>query len=78
MRYLCMPIISRDEVADDDVFLEAAERVGGAGDGGVREDPRGLLEGGRGEEGVDVERGAGDAKEEIRRQKCPRPPPAPS
>src|SRR5437870_8454830 len=49
-----------DETADDDVLLEAAQVVDTAGDGRFRENARGLLERGRGDEGVGGERGLGD------------------
>src|SRR4051812_16599479 len=41
------PGTGRDELTDDDVLLEAQQRVALAVDGGVGEHPGGLLEGGR-------------------------------
>ena len=52
-----------DEVAEDDVFLEAAQLVDAAHGGGLGEDAGGVLEGGRGDEGVGLEGGLGDAQE---------------
>ena len=54
----------RDELADDDVLLEADEPVLGAVDGGLGQHPRRLLEGGRGEEAAGVERCLGDAQQD--------------
>ena len=53
----------RDELADDDVLLEADQVVLGAVDGGLGEHPGRLLEGRRGEEAGGVERGLGHAEE---------------
>ncbi len=53
-----------DEAADDDVFLEAAERVDGAVDAGFGEHAGGLLEAGGRDEAVGRERGLGDAEQE--------------
>ena len=53
----------RDELADDDVLLEADQVVLGAVDGGLGEHPGRLLEGRRGEEARGVERGLGHAEE---------------
>src|SRR5919112_5606268 len=52
---------SRDELPDDDVFLQACEAVHLAFDGGVGEDAGGLLERGRREEAVGGERRLGYA-----------------
>src|SRR5690606_2610218 len=52
-----------DELADDDVLLEAAEAVGAALDGGLGEDPGGLLERRRGQPRVGGQRRLGDAHE---------------
>ena len=52
-----------DQFADDDVLLEAGEGVDLALDGGVGEDPGGLLEGGRREEAVGGQGGLGDAQQ---------------
>src|SRR4051794_24601727 len=53
----------RDELADDDVLLEADEVVLGAVDGGLGQHPRRLLEGGCGEERRRVQRRLGDAQQ---------------
>src|SRR3954451_12475702 len=53
----------RDQLADDDVLLEADQVVAGAVDRGLREHPRRLLEGGRREERRGVERRLGHAEE---------------
>ena len=45
----------RDEVADDDVLLEPAKGIGSPCDGRVGENAGRFLEGGGGEEGVDLE-----------------------
>src|SRR6476469_8242499 len=52
-----------DELTEDDVLLEAEQRVGLGLDGRVREDPRRLLEGRRREPGLRGQRGLGDAHE---------------
>src|SRR6266702_3871216 len=54
-----------DQAADDDVFLEAAERVDGAVDAGFRQNASGLLEARRRDEAVGGERGLGDAEEQA-------------
>src|SRR6516225_8802939 len=54
----------RDQVADDDVLLQAAEVVHLALDRGLGEHPRGLLEGGRRDEAVGRERRLGDAEQQ--------------
>ncbi len=54
----------RDEAADDDVFLEAAQRVDGAVDASLGENAGGLLEAGGRDEAVGRERRLGDAEEE--------------
>src|SRR3972149_9020956 len=48
----------RNELADDDVLLEADELVLLAGDGRLGEDPGGLLEGGRRQPAIGVQRDA--------------------
>src|ERR687893_1040011 len=53
-----------DELADNDVLLEAGQAVLLALDGPVGEDAGGLLEGGRGEEAVRGERGLRDAEQD--------------
>jgi hypothetical protein len=53
----------RDELADDDVLLEADERVGPGVDRRLGEHPGGLLEGGRREPRVGGQRRLGDAHE---------------
>ncbi len=53
-----------DEPAHDDVFLEAAEIVDLAGNGGFGQDSRGLLEAGGGDKGIGRERGFGDTEEQ--------------
>src|SRR5581483_8390825 len=54
----------RDEAADDDVFLEAAQRVDGAVDAGFGEHAGGLLEARRRDEAVGGERRLGDAEQQ--------------
>src|SRR4029079_725310 len=54
----------RDELADDDVLLEADEVVLGAVDGGLGQHPGRLLEGGRGEEARRIERCLGHAEQD--------------
>ena len=53
-----------DELADDDVLLEPHERVDLPLDRGVCQDARGLLEGGRREEGIRRERCLRDAEQD--------------
>src|SRR5262245_36953574 len=53
----------RDQLADDDVLLQTAQRVGASVDRRVGEDAGGLLEGGRGQPRLGRERGLGDAHE---------------
>src|SRR5919108_793724 len=53
----------RDELTDDDVLLEADERVGLGVDRRVREDSRRLLEGRRRQPGLRGQRGLGDPHE---------------
>ncbi len=53
-----------DQAADDDVFLEAAERVDRAVDAGFGEDAGGLLEARRRDEAVGGERRLGDAEQQ--------------
>src|SRR5690606_33922135 len=53
----------RDELTDDDVLLEADQRVGLGVDRRVREDSRRLLEGRRRQPGLRGQRGLGDAHE---------------
>ena len=54
----------RDQAAHDDVFLEAAQVIHLAGDGGFGEDARGLLEAGGGDERIRRERRLGDAEKQ--------------
>src|SRR5207244_7017368 len=54
----------RDDVAHDDVFLEAAQVINARHGGGFGEDTGGVLEGGSAEEALGFERGYGDAKED--------------
>src|SRR4051812_48329187 len=54
----------RDQLADDHVLLQAREAVDLALERRVGEDLRGLLEGGRREEGVRGQRGLGDAEDD--------------
>ena len=54
---------AREQLTDDDVLLEAEQRVGLALDGRVGEDTGRLLEGGGGQEGVGGERSLGDTEE---------------
>ena len=65
----------RDETADDDVLLQALERVDLAVDGGVGEHARGLLERGRGDERAGLQRRLGDAEQHrlARRRPLARP-----
>ena len=53
----------RDESADDDVLLEAVERVVLAIDGGIGENARRFLERSRRDERVRLQRGLGDAEQ---------------
>src|SRR5690349_9561272 len=53
----------RDKATHDDVFLQAAEVINLAGNGSFGEDASGLLEAGRGDEGVGRKRCFGDAEE---------------
>src|SRR3954449_12382045 len=55
----------RDQLADDHVLLQACEAVDLALERRVGEDLRGLLEGGRREEGVRGQRGLGDAEDDL-------------
>src|SRR3954447_10016173 len=55
----------RDQLADDHVLLQAREAVDLALERRVGEDLRGLLEGGRREEGVRGQRGLGDAEDDL-------------
>jgi hypothetical protein len=57
---------SRDETADDDVLLEALERIDLALDRRFREDAGGFLEGRRREERAGLQRGLGDAQQDAR------------
>src|SRR6266508_112213 len=54
----------RDQAADDDVLLEAFERVDLAVDRGLGEHPRGLLERRRRDERAGLQRGLGDAEQD--------------
>ena len=53
-----------DELTDDDVLLQAGQRVDLALDGGFGQDTGGLLEGCSGQEGVGSQTGLGDAKQD--------------
>jgi hypothetical protein len=55
----------RDQLADDDVLLQAEQPVGLALERSVREDLGGLLERGGREERVGRERGLGDAEDDL-------------
>src|SRR5207253_1061176 len=59
--------LGRDELADDDVLLEAEQAVGLAGGRGPGRDPGRLLEGGGREEAAGVHRRLGDAQEHRHR-----------
>src|SRR5690606_7613299 len=54
----------RDQAADDDVLLEAAQGVAGASDGGLGEHAGGLLERRRRQERLGRQRGLGDAQQD--------------
>src|SRR4051812_22487371 len=56
----------RDQPADNDVFLQAFERIHLAVDGGFGENARGLLERGRGEERAGLQARLGDAEQHRR------------
>ena len=53
----------RDKLADDDVFLQAQQRIHLAFDGGVGKDAGGLLEGGGGKEALGGKAGLGDTQQ---------------
>ena len=53
-----------DEVAEDDVLLEAFEHIHLAESGGLGKDTGGVLEGGGGDEGLGLEGGLGDTQED--------------
>src|SRR5262245_39776268 len=59
----------RDELADDDVLLEAAQVIGRAGDRRLGEHARGLLEGRRRQEAIRVERGFRHAQQDRLRRR---------
>ena len=61
----------RDEPADDDVLLEAFQRVDLAVDGGVGQHARRLLERGRRDERAGLQRGLGDAEQNRRAGRRP-------
>ena len=67
----------RDQLADDDVLLQAQQRVGLGVDGRVGEHPGRLLERGRRQPRLGGERGLGDAHEHRRgrTRACRAPPP---
>ena len=68
----------RDQPADDDVLLEAVERVDLAVDGGLGEHARGLLERRRRDERAGLQRRLGDAEQHrMRRSPASCPPPSP-
>ena len=54
-----------DELTDDDVLLQAGQRVDLALDSGLGQDTGGLLEGRSGQEGVGSQTGLGDAKQDL-------------
>ena len=54
-----------DELTDDDVLLQAGQRVDLALDSGLGQDTGGLLEGRSGQEGVGSQAGLGDAKQDL-------------
>ena len=54
-----------DLLADDDVFLQAQQRVGLALDGCFGQHAGGLLEGGRGQEALGGQGGLGDAQQQM-------------
>ena len=54
-------------LADDDVLLQAQQRIGLALDGRLGQHPGGLLEGGRGQEGLGGQRRLGDAQQRALR-----------
>src|SRR5437867_470777 len=54
----------RDDVAHDDVLLEAVQVIDTAHGRGFGQDARGVLEGGGAEEGLGFERGLGDAEQD--------------
>ena len=54
-----------DQLADDDVLLQAHQVVALALDGGLGQDLCGLLEGGGGQEGVCGQRGLGDTHQQL-------------
>ena len=56
---------SRDQLADDDVLLETVEAIDLALERRVGQNLRRLLEGGRREERVGVERGLRDAEDDL-------------
>ena len=55
----------RNEAADDDVFLQAAQVVALAHDGRFGEHARGFLEGGGADEAVGGQAGLGDAQQDV-------------
>ena len=55
----------RDQLADDDVLLEAVQAVDLALERRVGQHLRGLLEGGRGQERVGVQRGLRDPEDDL-------------
>src|SRR5215472_8724310 len=54
----------RDEAADDDVLLQAAQMIDGSLDGSLGQHTRGLLEGGGGDERIGRQRSLRDAEEQ--------------
>ena len=65
------PGAGRDQPAHDDVFLQTAEIVRLAGDRGLGQDARRLLEGGGRDEAVRRERRLGDAEQDRLRRRRP-------
>ena len=55
---------SRDQLTNDDIFLQAHQRVHLALDSGIGEHSGGLLEGGCGQEGICCQRSLGDTQQD--------------
>src|SRR5438445_310268 len=60
----CVGVRDGDQVAEDDVFLEADQGIDRAREGGFGEDLGGLLEAGGADEGFGLQARLGDAEEE--------------
>ena len=56
---------SRDQLADDDVFFQAIQRIFGGGDGRASQHLDGVLEGGGRQERVGAQGGLGDAQQDL-------------